>query len=73
MKIKCGAVDCKHNSAKCNCKFKGTVELSDCYYHTTNGGFQHFWRCKQYEKISPPLQFVDFENCMTRYQDGDNG
>ena len=71
MRIKCGSVDCKFNSVKNTCQYKGTLCLSECYYHTVNEGLQHFWRCKQYEEL--PLKDVgDFSKNMTRYQDGDN-
>ena len=50
MKIKCASSDCKYNSATCSCTYKGTIKLTDCYYHTIHEGYQHFHRCKMYEK-----------------------
>lgn len=47
--IKCGSVDCKHNDDSNICQ-RSNIALSDCYYHTVNEGFQHFWKCKQYEE-----------------------
>lgn len=47
--VKCGSLECKHRSDSGICQ-KSNIALSDCYYHTVNEGFQHFWRCKQYEE-----------------------
>ena len=47
--IKCGAVCCKHNSSRNICT-NDYISLSECYYHTVNEGFQHFWRCREYEQ-----------------------
>ena len=47
--IKCGAVDCKHNADDNKC-MELIISLEDCYCHTAHEGFQHFWRCKNYEQ-----------------------
>lgn len=49
MRIKCASVECKYNSDKNMCQYKGTLLLSDTFIHTVNEGFQHYHRCKMYE------------------------
>lgn len=48
-KVICAAEDCKYCSYDHVCKLE-ELKLADCYYQTVHEGWQHFWRCKQYQK-----------------------
>ena len=64
-KVRCASTDCKYHSDTNICKYKGTLILNDCYYHTVNEGFQHFHRCKMYEKSEEVEKFEkDFVTFM---------
>lgn len=64
--VKCGSVDCKYNSDNGICE-KSNISLSDCYYHTLNEGFQHFWRCRNYEQSDEAKSLEEeFNNMFDR-------
>ena len=47
--LRCAAIDCKYNTDKYRCSAQNVV-LSEFYVMTVHEGYQHFWRCKQYEQ-----------------------
>lgn len=59
-RIRCASIDCKWNSDTNMCKYGRTghtLLISDTYTHTVNDGFQHFHRCKGYEKSEEAEKF----------------
>lgn len=65
-RIKCASVECKWNNDSSMCTYKGTLLLADTYMNTVNEGYQHFHRCKMYEKSE---HAIDLENQFLRFME----
>ena len=59
MGVICASVDCKYIDEEANCCRLREIKLSEHYMHTVNEGFQHFWRCKQYEMSDESKRIYD--------------
>ena len=58
-KVKCASLDCKYNNDSNMCTYKGTLLMAESYIHTVHEGFQHFHRCKMFEKSERAQQLED--------------
>lgn len=63
-KVYCGAVDCKWNDVKNQCRAK-EIHLEDNYIMTVYDGRQHFNRCKDYEMSEQSKRlYEDFKRIL---------